>query len=156
MTTDKVFYIDGKQYPLERSPEKVSTLLHLVSTTADEVLLVSLDGIEYGDPRALVEIAPNSKFTTKKRTGDRKPLEDSITYKVNGEESTTNENPISVETILREAGAGAAIDVADLDSYFLENTVTGKKYENLKDLVQIKEGDNFLAIHAGSTPVAQT
>lgn len=154
MTSDSVFYIDNKSYPLERSPEKVSTLLHLAGTSSSEVLLVSSDGVEYGEPDELIEITAGAHFTTKKRDDARKPLEKTILYKVNGEQCTTVKNPISVETILRNAGPGAAIDLADLGSYFLENTSDGRKYESLGDLVTISDGDNFLAIHAGSTPVA--
>ena len=154
MTTDSVFYIDDKPYPLDHSPVKVSTLLGLAGTSADDTLLVAPNGLEYGEPDDLVDIAPNAHFTTKKRDIDGKPIEKPIRYTVNGEPNTTVENPVSVRTILQGAGAGAAIDVADLGSYFLENTADGRKYENLDDLVTISEGDNFLAIHVGSTPVA--
>ena len=154
MTSDRVFYIDDKPYPLEHSPVKVSTLLHFAGTSSEDALLVSSDGFEYGEPDELIDIAPSTHFTTKKRDHDRKPVEKPIRYKVNGEQSTTVENPISVETILRRAGAGAAIDISDLGNYFLENTSDGRKYESLDELVTISDGDNFLAIHVGSTPVA--
>ena len=154
MTSSSVFYIDDKPYPLEDSPVKLSTLLVLAGTSTDEALLVAPDGLEYREPDELVHIAPGAHFTTKKRDGDRKPHEKPIRYTVNGEPNTTVENPISVDTILRNAGAGAAIDIADLDSYFLENTSDGHKYESLGDFVTISDGDNFLAIHVGSTPVA--
>lgn len=154
MTSDSVFYIDDKPYPLEHSPVKVSTLLDLAGASPDDTLLVASNGFEYGEPDDLVHIAPDEHFTTKKIDPDRKPIEKPIRYTVNGEPNTTVENPISVQTILQGAGAGAAIDVADLASYFLENTADGRKYESLEDLVTISEGDNFLAIHVGSTPVA--
>ena len=154
MTSNSVFYINDKPYPLEDSPVKVSALLALAGTSSDDTLLVASDGFEYGEPDELVHIVPGAHFTTKKRDDDRKPLEKPIRYTVNGELSTTIENPISVDIILRNAGAGAAIDVADLGSYFLENTSDGHKYESLGDLVTISDGDNFLAIHVGSTPVA--
>lgn len=155
MTSDWVCYIDDKAYPLDKSPVKVSTLLDLAGFSSEEALLVSSDGSEYGDPDELIDIAPGTThFTTKKRDPDHKPVEKSVCYKVNGEESATVENPISVETILRNAGAGAAIDISDIGSYFLENTSDGRKYESLNDLVTISDGDNFLAIHVGSTPVA--
>ena len=154
MTSDSVFYIDDKPYPLEHSPVKVSTLLDLVGVSPDDTLLVAPSGIEYGEPDELVHIAPDAHFTTRKRDVNRKPIEKPIRYTVNGEPNTTVENPVSVRTILQGAGAGAAIDVADLGSYFLENTADGRKYESLDDLVTISEGDNFLAIHVGSTPVA--
>ncbi len=154
MTTNGQFFIDGKPYKLEQSPEKVSTLLHLAGTSADDAFLVSEDGIEHGDPDELIDIAPGDHFRTRKRDGSEKPTDKPIHYSVNGEPNTTFENPRSLEFILRNAGAGAAIDVADLGSYYLENTADGRKYENLDDLVTLSDGDNFLAVHVGSTPVA--
>jgi len=154
MTSDGYFFIDGKPHKLERSAEKVSTLLHLAGMSADDAVLVSEDGTEHGNPDELINIAPGNQFTTRKREDNRKPVDEPVHYTVNGEQNTTLENPLSLETILRNAGAGAAIDVADLGSYYLENTVDGRKYDTLDDLVTISDGDNFLAIHAGSTPVA--
>ena len=154
MKTDSVFYIDDKPYPLDHSSVKVSALLDLADTSSDDTLLVAPNGLECGEPGDLVDIAPNAHFTTKKRDIDPEPIEKPICYTVNGESNTTVENPVSVRTILEGAGAGAAIDVADLGSYFLENTVDRRKYESVDDLVTISEGDNFLAIHVGSTPVA--
>lgn len=154
MMAEGQFFIDGKPFKLERSPQKVSALLRLAGTSASDFLLVSEDGIEHGDPDELVDIAPGDKFWTKKRDGSQKPVEKPIRYTVNGEENTTLENPLSLESILLNAGAGAAIDTADLGSYYLENTADGRRYENLDDLVTISDGDNFVAIHVGSTPVA--
>lgn len=150
MKSDGQFYIDGKSFKLERSPEKVSTLLLLVRTSVEVAVLVTDDGVEHGNPDELIDISPGEHFTTKKIGSSEKP----ISYAVNGEENTTLVNPVSLETILRNAGAGAAIDVNDLGSYYLENTADGHKYENLDDLVTISDGDKFLAIHVGSTPVA--
>lgn len=154
MTAHGQFFIDDKPYKLEHSPEKVSTLLHLAGTSVSEAILVSEDGTQHGNPDEFIAIAPGDQFWTKKRDHSQKPVNKPIRYTVNGEESTTFENPLSLETILRNAGAGAAIDVTDLQSYYLENTADGRKYQNLDDLVTISDGDNFVAIHVGSTPVA--
>ena len=154
MTLDGQFFIDDKPYKIEHSPEKVSTLLHLAGTSTDDAFLVSENGIEHGNPDELIVIAPGDRFRTRKRDDSLKPVDKPIRYTVNGEQNTTLKNPLSLESILRDAGAGAAIDIADLGSYYLENTVDGRKYENLDDLVTISDGDNFLAIHVGSTPVA--
>ena len=102
----------------------------------------------------MIDIAPSDQFSTRKRDDSQKPVDKLIRYTVNGEQNTTFENPLSLESILRNTGAGAAIDVTDLGSYYLENTADGRKYENLDDLVTVSDGDNFLAIHVGSTPVA--
>ena len=154
MTVNGQFHIDGKPYELEHSPEKVSALLQLAGTSAKDALLASEDGIEHGNPDELIDIAPSDQFSTRKRDDSQKPVDKPIRYTVNGEQNTTFENPLSLESILRNTGAGAAIDVTDLGSYYLENTADGRKYENLDDLVTVSDGDNFLAIHVGSTPVA--
>ena len=147
MTSDSQFFIDGKPYKLEQNPEKVSRLLQLAGTSAEKAILVSEDGVEHRDPDELIEVRPGEHFTTR-------ALEKTIRYAVNGEENVTDVNPLSVKVILSRAGAGAAIDVNDIGSYYLENIADGRKYENLDDLVTILDGDKFLAIHAGSTPVA--
>lgn len=154
MTAEGQFYIDDKSYPIERSPAKVSRLLHLAGESASGTVLVSEDGTEHGNPDDLIEITPGAQFQTKKRDDSPKPNDKAVRYAVNGNEQTTTENPLTLETILRNAGAGAAVDVSDMQSYYLENTADGRRYENLDDPVTITDGDNFLAIHVGSTPVA--
>jgi len=154
MKADGQFYIDDKPYPIERSHAKVSWLLHLAGASGGGVVLVSEDGIEHGNPDDLIEITPGARFQTRKRDDAQKPNDKAVRYAVNGDEHTTTENPLPLKTILRNAGAGAAVDVSDLQSYYLENTADGRRYENLDDLVTVADGDNFLAIHVGSTPVA--
>ena len=154
MTSDSQFFIDGKPYKLEHSPEKVSRLLQLAGTSAEKAILVSEDGVEHRDPDELMEVRPGEHLTTREVNGSEKPAGKTVRYTVNGEENVTDVNPLSVEAILRRAGAGAAIDVDDVGSYYLENTADGRKYENPDDPVTISDGDKFLAIHVGSTPVA--
>jgi hypothetical protein len=154
MMSSSQFYIDDKPYKLERSPEKVGRLIERAGISSEDVVLVSEDGVEYGNPDELIDIRPGDHFKTKKRDSSDKPLEKPIHYTVNGELNTTSVNPLTLEAILRNAGPGAAIDPNDLGSYYLEHISDGRKYENLDDLVKILDGDNFLAIHVGSTPVA--
>ena len=154
MTSDSQFFIDDKPYELERSPEKVELLLQLAGTFSKDAVLVSEEGVEHGNPDELIDIRPDERFKTRKRDSSEKPVEKPIRYTVNGEVNTTVVNPLSLEAILRNAGLGAAIDLDDLGSYYLENIADGHKYENLNDLVTISDGDKFLAIHVGSTPVA--
>ena len=59
-----------------------------------------------------------------------------------------------MEWILRRAGAGAGIDVADLGNYYLERVSDGAEYRNPSEVVTIADGDRFLAVYAGRTPVA--
>ena len=149
MTSDSQFFINGKPYKLEHSPAKVSRLLQLAGTSPEKAILVSEDGVEHRDPDELIEVRPGEHFTTRDASETK-----TLRYTVNGEENVTDVTPLSVAAILRHAGAGAAIDVNDIGSYYLENIADGRKYENLDDLVTIADGDKFLAIHAGSTPVA--
>ena len=148
------FFIDEKLYEIGGSPQKPSTLLRLAGESAEDTVLVSEDGVEYVDPDKPIEIVKDSRFKTRKRDKSSKPFEKKLRYTVNGEQNTTVENPLSLRHILKNAGAGAGIDIDDLDSYYLENTVDGRKYEDLDSLITIVDEDNFLAIHAGSTPVA--
>lgn len=154
MALDISFFIDEKHYEVKGSPQKLSTLLQLAGKSVEDTVLVSEDGVEYVDPDKLIEVVKDSRFKTRKRDNSSKPVEKRLRYKVNGEQNTTVKNPLSLRHILKNAGAGAGINVNDLDSYYLENTADGRKYEDLGSLVTIADGDNFLAIHAGSTPVA--
>ena len=77
-----------------------------------------------------------------------------IHYKVNGEELTTTDATLTVEIILTDAGDAASVDTSQLDSYTLENIADGRKYENPTDKVCVEDGDQFLAIYRGRTPVA--
>lgn len=149
------FFIDEKLYEIKESPQKLSTLLQRAGKSPEDTVLIPEDGVEYADPDELIDVVKDSRFKTRKRDNSSKPVEKQLRYAVNGEQNTTVENPLSLRYILENAGAGAAIDVNDLESYYLENTVDGRKYENLDSLVTIVDGDNFLAIHVGSTPVAE-
>ncbi|MDE2644912.1 MAG: hypothetical protein OXI05_03610 [Bacteroidota bacterium] len=148
------FFIDEKLFQVEGSPQKLSTLLESVRKSPEDSILISEDGVEYSDPNELIDVVEGSRFKTRKRDDSIKPGEKQLHYTVNGEQNTTVENPVSLRHILKNAGAGAGINVNDLDSYYLENTVDERKYKDLDSLVTIVDGDNFLAIHAGSTPVA--
>ena len=136
--------IDEQQYKTRTGQRKPSSLLQLAGKSQEDAALVLEGGHVCLDPDEPIAVAPGDRFTTIER----------IRYFVNGEPSATINNPLSLESILRNAGAGAAIDIQDLGSYYLENTSDGRKYENLDSMVTIVDGDNFLAIHVGSTPVA--
>ena len=73
MTSDSQFFIDGKPYKLEHSPEKVSRLLQLAGTSTEKVVLVSEDGVEHRDPDELIEVRPGEHFTTRE-LGEIHPL----------------------------------------------------------------------------------
>lgn len=77
-----------------------------------------------------------------------------IHYLVNGERQRTEREALTAEEILRHAGASAGIDVNDLDDYYLECVADDRRYRNLADEVRLKDGDQFLAVYSGRTPVA--
>ena len=77
-----------------------------------------------------------------------------IHYAVNGERQRTEQPRMTVEEILRKAGAGAGIDVTDIGDYYLERVSDDTQYRDLTDRVTIGNGDAFLAVYAGRTPVA--
>lgn len=154
MTDTRVIIIDGQECSFTHSQETVATILEVAGTTTDKSILISNDGVKHDDPNELIDIVPGHTFSTED-CGDKTETDSGpTTFTVNGEVCTTTESSITVETIFRIAGPGAALDLNDLDHYFLEDVTTGVKYENLDDRVSISDGDNFIAIHVGSTPVA--
>ena len=149
------FFIDDKPYSTYKAIQSVTEVLALAGLTADQFFLISSDGTKFLDGEQNVEIRSGEHFTTKKRDRDAGPKPpELIQYQVNGENQKTVEKSLSVEQILRSAGKGASIDLRQLDSYILENIKTGQKYERLDDIVDISDGDQFLAVHSGATPVA--
>ena len=77
-----------------------------------------------------------------------------IHYQVNGEQQRTERAILTVKEILQHAGSAAAIDMADLDSYYLEDMASERQYRGMDEPVNIKDGDQFLAVYSGRTPVA--
>lgn len=149
------FFIDDKPYSTLKITQSVADILAIVGLSPDQFFLISQDGTQLLDPKQIIDIHSGERFTTDKRDGDSKPLfPTEIHYKVNGEQQTTNNATLTVEQILRAAGNAASIDIRQLDSYILENIRTGKKYQDLADIVDISNDDEFLAVHSGATPVA--
>lgn len=145
------FYVNDKLYKTDKSSLSVAEVLAKAGLSADDHCLISSDDIRYSDLKQNVEIDADGRFTTEKQDSDCKPL---IFYKVNGERLSTSTSMLTVEVILRDAGKAASIDQQQLNSYYLENIGTCKKYENLTDVVEIGDDDEFLAVHSGATPVA--
>jgi len=149
-------WIDEEQHMIEAGPKRPSTLLKLAGKSGTNTSLVQENGYECDDPDELINVESGDRFVTKKRISSFNSDEKRVCYTVNGESLTTDKNPLPVGEILRNAGTSAAIDNSDLDSYYLENILDGRKYEQLDSLVSIVDGDNFMAIHVGSTPVADS
>ena len=149
------FFIDDKPYSTYKAIQTVANVLAVAGLTADQFILISSDGTKYQDGEKDIEIHSGERFKTEKRDRDSKPESgEVIYYEVNGEKQQTSESRLSMEQILRSAGRDASIDLQQLNSYILENIGTGKKYGSLNEIVDIVDGDKFLAVHSGATPVA--
>ncbi len=150
MGVETRFDLDGKPQVAE-SPLSVRKLLCLAGVRTDGFCIKVVDGTVYCDPDKLVKVRDGDKLElTRKPPTDRAEVH----YKVNGEEQITRTNPVSLETILQRAGAAASIDINDLGSYYLENIADGSRYQNFDAPITIKDGEQFLAVHVGATPVA--
>ena len=146
-------FIDGKQVLATKSNLTVAEILDAAKIPIDEYYLVSEKGDEYKDPNKKVKFYSGERFKSTKRR-HVPPVTKTIHYSVNGEAQMTERSPLTVETILKIAGAAASIDVAQIDSYYLESVEGDQTYNNLSDQVTIQEGDRFLAVYRGKTPVA--
>ena len=146
------FFVDEREFVTDTPERTVVDLLERAGYAPEKHYLVR-KGTEYRDPKAVLEVREGDHFETKVR--DRNPrFPQRIHYKVNGEEQTTKYGTLTVEVILRNAGREASIDLAQINDYYLESIDDGRKYESLTDRVAIKEGEQFLALHRGKTPVA--
>ncbi|MCY4232386.1 MAG: hypothetical protein OXE59_01375 [Bacteroidetes bacterium] len=147
--------IDGQQHAVEPGYHKPLKLLQLAGKSGDDLALVLADGHECLDPNEPIAVESGDQFTTTERnTSSHTPIKNRVCYTVNGETATTDKNPLTLEEVLANAGPGAAIDTNDLGSYYIENLSDRQRYNSLNCSITIKEGDNFLAIHVGRTPVA--
>ena len=148
------FTINDEKFNSPETHVSVEWLLELVGLkSADAELIRVATGEVWTKPSAVVKLHDGDAFIAKDRGGPPHP-EVKVHYTVNGEPQVTDTSPLTVEQVLRRAGPGAAIDVDQLESYYLDNVRTGAKYENLGDEVAIVDGDQFVALHAGPTPVA--
>lgn len=147
------YFIDGKQISATNSELTVAEILSAANISIDEYYLVSEKGDEYKDPNKKIKLYSGERFKTSKRD-HVPPVTKTIHYSVNGEAQMTESNPLTMETILKNAGAAASIDVAQIDSYYLESVENDQTYNSLSDQIAVKEGDRFLAVYRGKTPVA--
>ena len=150
MGSEMKFDLNGTPQ-VANSPLSVRELLTMAGASTAEFCIEVVGGAVFCAPDHLVTIQDGDKLELKRRS-PAAPVD--VHYKVNGEEQITRINRVSLETILREAGAAATIDINDLRSYYLENIADGSKHQNLDDLITIKDGEEFLAVHVGATPVA--
>ena len=146
------FSVNDGQFDTETSEMPVSEVLSRAGVSADHCDLV-LDGTEYHDRDQRITIRDGDHFQTKTR--DRTPpASRAVHYEVNGEQQTTEHETLTLGAILKSAGPAASIDDSQITDYYLENVADGRKYEELSTPVQIRDGDRFIAVHCGRTPVA--
>ena len=153
MENEIKYFVDDKLLSTTRPELGLDEILASAKASIDQVYLVSKDGVEYLDPREKIEVHSGDRFKTRTRE-DEQYVTKVIHYTVNGEPQKTEHSTCTLAIVLKSAGSDASINVAELDSYYLENLIDDSKYENLPDEVTIHEGDKFLAVHRGKTPVA--
>ena len=146
------YFVDGRAFETVTPELTVSDVLDGAGKPPKQFYLVHKD-VEYHDPEKKIRIHDGDHFESRLR-GHKPPEDKVIHYKVNGERQTTRHYTLTVEQILRNAGRAASIDVAQINDYYLESIDDGRKYESLTDRVAIREGNQFLALHRGKTPVA--
>ena len=146
------FKINGREFESDRRQVRAGWLAEQAGLDPTVFELVrTKTGETWRDPSATIELLEGDAFDAKGRV---RPVEPTIRYAVNGEPQVTKESPLTVEEILRRAGPDAAIDLDQLEDYYLDNVRTGVTYENLGDEVPVTDDDQFVALYAGPTPVA--
>ena len=149
------FTINDRRFTSPRSPVTVAWLLEQAGIDSPGAVLVRVEtGEKWTDPTAEVDLRDGDAFGARPGQAPPDPGGTRIRYTVNGERQVTAKTPLTLEEILRRAGSEAAIDTSELESYYLDNVRTGARYENLGDEVPIADGDQFMALYAGRTPVA--
>ena len=146
------FKINRREFESEQKQVRAGWLAERAGLDPTGFELVrTTTGETWQDPSATVELRQGDSFEAKGRV---RPVGPFIRYTVNGEPQVTQETPLTVEEVLRRAGPDAAIDLAQLDDYYLDDVRTGVRYEDLSDEVPVADDDQFVALYAGSTPVA--
>ena len=146
------FTVDGRMLQADISELTVSEILSLAGASKEKSFLLLKD-VEYRNPNERIRIHDSDEFLTKPRDL-RTPPQARITYTINGETQTTLVATLTVKEILERAGQAASIDAKKIDSYYVEDLENGRKYSKLDDNITINDGDQFLAIYSGPTPVA--
>ena len=139
-------FLDGQPITV-KPPTTVEGLLSAAGKCPDGSIGVLADDIVYADLGAEIPVRDGDKLETK-------AVRTAIRYEVNGEKLVASVTSMSVADILRAAGESAGIEPNDLQCYYLEDLERGIKYNDLSKPVSLSDGDKFLALHIGPTPVA--
>ena len=141
------FSVNDRHLETDSSEMTVSEVLEHASESADHCGLMH-NGAQVGARDQRITIRDGDHFETIPRG------KGAVRYEVNGEQQMAEQGTLTLEEILRRAGRPAAIDQAQISDYYLQNVVDGLKYQDLSSRVAIREGDKFIAVHCGRTPVA--
>lgn len=146
------YFVDGRLQQSDRDALPQREILEKAGYAEAEYYLIDGGGTEYRSPDDKVLLKDGEKFEVKPLRGAAPS--GVIHYKVNGELQTAEDSPVPLRDILEKAGRKAGIEPNDLERYRLENSGTDAKYKGLDELVPIRDGDQFVAIYVGKTPVA--
>ena len=148
----KIYFVNGVECHTDSDHLTPSDILEKAGFSPEESYLVSNSGKEFHQSDEVISLRDGEKFEVKTVRGEFGGI--TIHYEVNGEQQTTNKNSLSLETILKNAGAGAGINPGEENMFRLENLSTDEKYNDLDKPVPLHDGDKFIAIYEGATPVA--
>ena len=144
--SELTIFINDKACAINGPDQKVADLLGEAGSMIEDTVLVTPDGITHDNPEEILRVSDGDRLETR-------PAAD-IHYQVNGENQTTRSGRLTMGAILERAGRPAGIDVGNLENYYLENVATEQRYDDLDAEVVVCEGDSFIAVHRGPTPVA--
>ena len=146
------YFVDGKLQQSAQDTLSQKEILERAGFVPEQYYLIGENGSEYRDPDDRVPLKDGEKFEVKPLRGTTPS--GVIHYEVNGFPQTTETSPVPLREILEKAGRNAGIGPDDLDRYRLENNDAKTQYTELDEPVPIRDGDKFVAIYIGKTPVA--
>ena len=146
------YFVDGKLQQSDQDTRFQKEILEWAGFAPKQYYLIGENGSEYRHPDDQVPLTDGEKFEVKPLRGTIPSGK--IHYEVNGEHQTTETSPVLLRDVLEKAGRKAGIEPDDLERYRLENSDTGARYTELDEPVPIQDGDKFVAIYIGKTPVA--
>ena len=147
------FVVNDQEFTTQTSEQSVAELLDRVGLTTDQAVILGRDGVAHTIPDELIEVHNGDRFEAR-RCDDMPTRGRVIHYEVNGERQTTTGRDLTMGAILERAGRAASIDPDHLGDYYLQNLESGRRYDDLAERVVVQDGDRFLAVHRGATPVA--
>jgi uncharacterized protein YabE (DUF348 family) len=153
MSSEIRFTLDDQEFVTQTAGQRVADLLDRAGLTAEQADLVTPDGVAHNDPEEPIAVHDGDRFEVRRR-GDAPARDRLIHYEVNGERQTTSTSRLTVGAILERAGRAASIDIEHLGDYYLQDLKTGRRYDDSAEEVIAHDGDRFLAVHRGATPVA--